>query len=178
MKKLKKIALVLTLLSLMACSNDAAVSNDLDLSANLTGTWDIEIYTYEGHRTHTLNDAVWFTEYQGIGWEMYFDMVITDDPNNFSISGPYLLDLYYTDENGDSWLYFDNRVMDESGTWIRNGNQLTMDFEGDVRLGFISELTEDRLTLVINSNRTVTEPDNTLVRTTRSDTYTFRRRSD
>ncbi|MBT8273980.1 MAG: lipocalin family protein, partial [Bacteroidia bacterium] len=117
-----------------------------------------------------------YYDFNSIGWEMHFDVVFSDSPNSYSKSGDYFLDNYFINDEGETFFYESYNVFDEQGTWEINGNVVTITINGDSFNAGISELTEERLILRINTTTTEVEDDFiTTHSTVRNETYVFER---
>ncbi|NND51431.1 MAG: hypothetical protein HKN54_03435 [Flavobacteriaceae bacterium] len=174
MKSLKLFSLLVILIGLNSCSKK--VEFDSPVQADIRGVWSVVEYSYEGRTTTLFHEDQTYYDFNSIGWEMHFDVVFSDSPNSYSKSGDYFLDNYFINDEGETFFYESYNVFDEQGTWEINGNVVTITINGDSFNAGISELTEERLILRINTTTTEVEDDFiTTHSTVRNETYVFER---
>lgn len=174
MKTLIKIPLIIIFLLTTSCSKDVDIDSS-DTTGQLEGNWKVEIYEYEGKTTSILQNDVWGTQFYGFGWNMDLTMVFTKIPNNFSLSGTYFVDHFLTNRNGVERLYFGDLETDQAGVWEREGNQIEALIDDIDKRIFISELTNTKLIITINTNVSETESDGTITTTQNKEVYTLER---
>ncbi len=174
MKTLIKLPFIIIFILVTSCSKDVDIESN-DFTGKLEGTWKVEIYEYEGTTSSILQNDVWSTSFYGIGWNMDLTMVFAEDPNEYSLTGPYFVDHFLTNRDGVEYLYFGDLEYDQSGIWEREGNQIDALINNINKRIFISELTDSRLIITINTNVSETEQDATETTTQRKDIYTLER---
>jgi len=177
MKILKKIILILCVVSLFGCSKDSSTSEEISF-APLAGTWEVTSYSYEGTTTYRAinTNESWSTSYVGDGWSLNFNFVFSEDPNDYTVSGDHNVDHYYTDEDGQEFYYVGNLERNELGTFTRNGNtSITFNENGEFKSGTIQELSETTLKFNMSESSSETNSDNVLVSRVRNETYILTR---
>jgi len=177
MKTLIKIPIILLLFLLASCSKDVEIEGN-DLSGQLEGTWSVLVYDYEGSHTSIKEEDVSISEFHGFGWEMNIRMTFNKDPNRYGLNGNYTVNHFYTNEAGEDILYLGPAIMEQDGVWTRNGHKIKLIIDGNNKQSFISELTDSSMSLRINSNYLVTDPDGTSTTTEISEVYQLIRLND
>lgn len=177
MKKLKKSTLIFLLISLLGCSKDDSSSAERTF-ADLSGTWEVTSFSYNG--TTTENDIETnessVTSYYAEGWMLDFRVTFQENPNNYSFNGNYNIDYYYTNENGEEYLFYGNLNKNDNGTYVRNSNtNLTFNEGGDYKHVTIHELNDTTLKYSTHETSSETNSDNILISRTRTETYIFER---
>ena len=174
MKSLKLFSLLFLLLGVTSCSKD--VSIDSPVQADIRGVWSAVAYSFEGRTTTLFHEDQSFFDFTGLGWEMHFDMVFSDSPNSYSKMGDYFLDNNFVNDEGETFFYESYNIFNEQGTWEINGNVVTITIDGHSFAAGISELTENRLVLRINTTTSEVEDDFVTTHTTIiHETYIFER---
>ena len=174
MKTLIKIPLVFVLILLSSCSKDIEIE-DQTFSGELEGIWKVEIYEYDGTTRSIFQNDVWDTQFYGFGWNIDLTMVFTKNPNNFTLTGTNFVDHFLTNRYGIENLYFGNLVDDQAGDWSRANHLIELKIDGVQKRSFISELTDSRLIITINTNVSETDSDDTITTIQKREIYTLKR---
>jgi len=177
MKTSKKITLIFLLVALLGCSKDDNSSSERSF-AELSGTWKITSYSYEGttsYRSINSNEA-WNTSYYGEGWLLSLIFVFSENPNEYSITGNHNIDHYFTDENGEEFFYYANLVRNETGTYVRNSNtNITFNDDGVYKHSIIQELSDTTLKFNMSYSSSETNSENILITRLRNESYIMER---
>jgi len=165
----------MALSTLFTCSNDG--DNFVSpVQADLSGVWNATAYEFEGRTTTISPKDVSFYDFTGVGGKMEFNMVFTENPNEYFLDGFYFLDHTIITDEGDIYMFTDFNTFDDDGTWTINGNNITLIQEGTFTIVGISNLTETSLILRINTTESETLGDNaTTISTNKQETYKFER---
>lgn len=174
MKTLIKIPVLLFIFLLASCSKDVEIEGN-DLSGLLEGAWNVKFYDYAGSNTTVLNEEISGTEFFGFGWEMNITMTFGKDPNDYTLNGNYTINHFYTNDAGEDLTFLGRAIMNQDGSWSRNGHKLNIIVDGKHKRGFISELTDSSMIITINSGHTETESDGAVSTTENSEIYTLDR---
>ena len=177
MKSIRLILLFLLGTGCIACSPD---SSDGDQNQGVpepqfTGSWKLHSYSYFGSRTDIDGEAVTQTTFTGVGYEIDMNLTFNENPNNYTNVGTYLVDHIVTTESGNEILYYGYFDKNDSGTWNRVNNNISMTLEDQVNSGDITELTDNTLEMIIGSNTSTTNYEGVQTNIIRTDIYYYTR---
>jgi|GEM_PF-2257131 len=176
MKILKKTTLILLLATLIGCSKDS--DKDEISFADLKGTWEVTFYSYDGSTQYNSinNNDSWSTSYHGDAWLLDFHLEITENPNDYSVTGTHKIDFYFTDENGVEYYYVGDQIKNEFGTYVRNStSNVSFNINNDIKHGTILTLDDSKLIINISSSSSEINADNILETKKRDEYYTYKR---
>ena len=173
MKKLGTLLISFSLIFLIGCSTDSNNDPPAQSGFDLTGSWIMSSYSYFGSRTDIFVEDVVQYQFTGIGWEINMLMEFMESPNNYTSVGSYFVDHIVTNQDGQEFLYYGYFDKNDQGTWSRIHNDVLLTLEGETNQGYISELTDDNLELIIESSSQETATDGTVTNITRTDIYNF-----
>ena len=170
MKKYSLILLVFFIIS--GCSKD---DNDLGspVQAELSGIWTVASYNFETNTTVVEVDEIYltnFTDFFGTAGNMNLTMVFNES-GDYSFNGFYFLDNEVYPNEGQAYFFTDYHTIEEEGTWSIEGNKIDVVIDGDERRIGISELTDTRLKLRINTGTSEIDDANTTTTTNTQETY-------
>ena len=176
MKSIKALLLSLLVLVLVGCSKDSVTeTQQVDQNPEFTGTWKLHSYNYYGSRTDIYLEDVTNTQFTGVGFEIDMNISFSENPNEFSSIGTYFVDHIVTTEAGDEYIYLGYFDVNDTGTWNRINNSISMTIDSETSQGDITELTSSSLELVIDSSTSGTAYDGTVTNITRTDVYYYTR---
>lgn len=176
MNKLKYLLIFLILGSVLSCSNEPDPLPDNDISAEITGNWSLSYYSYDGHINTIFQDSAEQEFFNGIGFEINVNNIISDGENGYSLVGSYGVEHYHTDPDGNELFYLRYVEVNKVGNWTRNGNNITINLEGeDPIYGFITELTDTTLELVLSTTSTELDANNIQTNSSLTETFTYER---
>ena len=176
MKIFKKTTLILVLTTLIGCSKDSP--KDEITFADLKGTWEVTFYSYDGSIQYNAinNNESWSVSYHGDAWLLNFYLEITEDPNDYSVTGTHKIDYYFTDRDGVEYYYVGDQVKNEFGTYVRNStSNVSFNIDNDIKHGTILTLDDTTLIINISSSSSETNSDNILETRQRNEYYTYKR---
>ena len=119
MKHLNKLLIFLLISCIVSCSDDSA-SNE-DKPASIIGTWNIDEMHYFGNSSDGTTDS----EFTGIGKEIAYTIIFSENPKEINSGGSYIIERTTT-TNGQTTVYDD--VKNSSATitpWNQEGDQLS-----------------------------------------------------
>ncbi len=122
MKILKFLFLATFISFFFSCSDD----NNVDPSNALVGAWTVSEISYTGNTSTVVpgNPPVAGT-FTGEGFDMDLKIDFENDPNNYTTSGNYSINLETT-VNGQTYpSVWNNQEFQGSGTWSRSGDVMT-----------------------------------------------------
>lgn len=136
-----------------SCSSDDDANNQIDLSVDITGQWDLTKIELEGESTMTFEGQTITTTFVGFGKDYDAQVVFTDNPKEVNATGTYTMvmttsfmgfsetDEYPVDFSDD----FD------AGSWSIEGNLLviTDSNSNEVQTAKIVHLTQNKMVLVM-----------------------------
>ena len=145
------------------------------VQAPLTGVWEAYLYTFQGNFSTVFPDDFEFTEFAAISLELDIFMTFEENPNTYSLEGPYLMEYSETHE-GDTQQYLLLDVFEDQGSWTIDGNIITLMIDGEEVTAGISQLSDTTLILRINTSRSEIEDDNfTTTTINKEESYYFQR---
>jgi len=173
MKTTKFLLLGLALSVFISCSKTDPLPNS-DLSSEFAGDWILYTYDYEGDTTTIYPDSATRTTFSGIAFQIVSNIYFSENPNGFTSTGHYGIHQINVDEDGDQSEFFRYVEVNDSGGWTRLGNTITFTLDGEVPLrGFITELTDNTLKIIVNSVTTELLINNVSRSISQTDSYFF-----
>ncbi len=173
--KLLTTVLVIVLVGCSPSSSDDEGTQPVQQTPAFTGIWKLHSYSYYGSRTDIQEEDVTQTQFNGVGWEIDMNMSFLENPNNYLSVGTYYVDHIVITESGEEILYWIIFNVDDTGTWTRNNNTITITLDGATNSGAITELTDNSMELIIDSSTSTTAYDGTVTNIVRTDVYYFTR---
>ncbi len=160
MKNIKFSLLALLFIAVTSCSEDDAPSKN---NSMIVGDWKLEEFNYQGETSGTYQGMDLSSSYEGIGKNINATLSFNED-NTFDFQGDYEVDLSY---EGMTQNYPMENVS-SSGNWSVDGDYIITSSaigqvqtqavvgpqEGRMR---ISELTENRMVLIIDQESTMSQ---------------------
>lgn len=151
MKKLLTLVLFFSLLSFSCSKDNTSQNTNLELSGTLEGSWRVSSYSYDGYSQIINIEDVTTENFYGNGWEMFLTLTFNNN-NEYTITGPYRLDHVVTDFNGNETFYTGNFQWNESGTWSRDNNKISLNDSENNKNGDILILDDSNLSLTLRSS--------------------------
>jgi YD repeat-containing protein len=159
MKKSLPIILFSLVIWCYSCSKDSTNTNtNPDLTGSLEGSWRVTSYAYDGYSQIIEVEDVATQNFTGNGWDMFLTLTFNEN-NEYNLSGPYRLDYIITDLDGNETFYTGIYQWNESGTWSRNNNRITLNNSENIKTGDILILDNFNLSLLLRSSISETNPE-------------------
>jgi hypothetical protein len=144
--KILSISLLMALsVIISSCSKEEVVAFDEGL---LTGSWNMTTINYTGTSTTTYAGVSTVANFTGTGKDMDLTVQFTKDPNNFTSSGSYSIELK-TQINGQTvteTYEFSNFMM--PGSWSIKGDKLTIEAQSQSQDATIKKLNNAELIIM------------------------------
>lgn len=144
MKYLHFTLVVLLFVSLLSCSKN---DDSPKPGGQLVGTWKMTSFTYTGATTTIFDGESITTPFSGTGKEMNVHISFAANPNTFTSTGDYTVEL--TMDAGGQQIKQDFPIQGfmGSGSWSREGNKLSVTDEatGKLQLSTIVQLDDKTL---------------------------------
>ncbi|MEX0996666.1 MAG: lipocalin family protein [Flavobacteriaceae bacterium] len=153
------ILLFAILLVFASCSSDDDNSNDqIDLTVDITGSWELTSLEYEGESTIEVENQTLTISFDGFGKDFDAQVNFTEDPNEVTSTGSYTLVLTtnFMGESITQEQFVDFSDDSITGEWsIENGNQLVVVSNGETQTAEIISLNESKMVLLTNESTTI-----------------------
>ena len=134
------------LLVITACSNDDGDEPNIT-SDDLSGTWVSTGATFNGTADVPFESEVFNVAFTGASTSTDHKLIFSDTSNLFASEGSYDIDWTFS-VLGISRTETTNDIeFLGAGTWVRNGNNLTLTVEGEDTAFQITTLTENQLVI-------------------------------
>lgn len=153
------ILMIAFLIVLTSCSSDDDSNNQIDLSVDITGQWDLKKLDYEGDSQMTFQGQTVTMTYIGFGKEMDAQVVFSNNPNNVEVFGTYVIEMTVTylgmTETIDT--PFDMSDFMNAGTWSIEGNQMIIvdNTTGEQQTAEIIHLSQNKMILLSEQTQTM-----------------------
>lgn len=148
MKNLRLLFLAI-LVVFTSCSSDD--DNTINLTADITGTWNLTEFEFEGGSEITFEGQTIALTFTGIGKDFDAQVTFASNPNTYVSSGPYTL--VYTVEfmgitdSDEAEIDLEDEL--GSGQWSIQGNQIILENNnGEDRNAQIIHLTQNKMVLI------------------------------
>lgn len=154
--RLFKLVFAFTLVfSLASCSSDD--SDGPSTSGDLLGVWIADDVNYSGSTVTEAQGQTLTADFVGEAYDVDFTLTITENPNNIVSDGSYSIELTTTVLGQSSTQDVTGIEFLETGTWSRDGNQLTITANGESSVGTIAELTDSTLVIEVDQVEDLSE---------------------
>lgn len=141
-----------------SCSSDDDSNSQIDLTVDLTGSWELTSLEYEGESTIEVENQTLTISFDGFGKDFDAQVNFTEDPNELTSTGSYTLVLT-TNFMGESitqeeLIDFSDDII--TGEWsLENGNQLVIVSNGETQTAEIISLNETKMVLLSNESTSI-----------------------
>ena len=152
MKKLS-VLFVAFLFVFTSCSSDDDNGNQIDLSVDITGQWDLTGIELEGDASMTFEGQTVTITYTGFGKDFDAEVIFTDNPKEVNATGTYTMVMTTSflgfSETEEYPVDFSDDF--DAGTWSIEGNLLVITDANtnEVQTAQIVHLTQNKMILVM-----------------------------
>jgi hypothetical protein len=116
--------------------------------AGLKGNWKVTDIKYAGTSTTTIQGMSFPSTFTGTGYDMDLTLAFSEDPNTYTTTGDYSIELTSTFQGQNMTYNWTNQDFLGNGTWTLSGEELTIRSQGvDEQKTTILELTATTLKL-------------------------------
>jgi hypothetical protein len=152
--KMKNLSLLFVafLIVFASCSSDDDANNQIDLSVDITGSWDLTKLDYEGDSQMTFQGQTITLDYTGFAKDIDAQVVFSKNPDIVESFGSYTIEMTVTymgmSETYDTPLDMADYI--NPGTWSIQGNQMIIvdQTTGEQQTAEIIHLSQNKMILV------------------------------
>ncbi|MCF6306377.1 MAG: lipocalin family protein [Flavobacteriaceae bacterium] len=177
MKILKLLFLSLFVSFAISCSSsddDNGDNGSGETDAELVDMWIGSAVNYSGTSVTETQGITLTADFVGVGYDIDFTFDFTENPNILTAEGSYSIELTTTIQGQSTTQNIEDLGFENSGTWSRDGNQISLTYDGTTDVATITELTET--TLILNIARVDVTDQGGVISTVTTDSYfTFTR---
>lgn len=158
MKKLS-VLFVAFLFVFTSCSSDDDNGNQIDLSVDITGQWDLTKLDYEGDSQMTFQGQTITLNYTGFAKDIDAQVVFSKNPDIVESFGSYTIEMTVTymgmSETYDTPLNMSDHI--SPGTWSIQGNQMIIvdQTTGEQQTAEIIHLSQNKMILVAQQTQSM-----------------------
>lgn len=155
MKILKFLFLATFISFFFACSND----DNAEPTVALAGDWTVSEISYTGNTSTVVAGVPPVSgTFEGTGFDMDLKINFEEDPNNYTTSGDYSINLETTVSGQTYSSVWANQEFQGSGTWSKDGTVMTFtSADGQTSEAQIVEETDSKLKFTQTYNNTETQ---------------------
>jgi hypothetical protein len=177
MKILKLLFLSLFVSFAISCSSDDDNGGDTEpgeTEAELVDMWIGSAVNYTGTTVSETQGITLTADFVGVGYDIDYTFDFTENPNVLTAEGSYSIELTTTIQGQSTTQNIEDLGFENSGVWSRDGNQLSLTYDGTTDVATITELTETTLILnIVKVN--VTDAGGVTSTSTTNSYFTFTR---
>lgn len=151
MKNLSLLFIAIIVVFGSCSSDDDNVNNQIDLSVDITGIWNLTAFEIDGGNEITFNGQTFSVSYNALGTDFDAQLVFATNPNTYEGFGTYTLiatfDFMGMTETEEYLVSFEEEV--GSGQWSIQGNHIILENDnGEDRNAQIIHLTQNKMVLI------------------------------
>ncbi|MFK5983720.1 MAG: lipocalin family protein [Flavobacteriaceae bacterium] len=177
MKSFKFLFLSLFLSFAISCSSSDDDNGDTgsgEVDAELVDMWIGSTVNYSGTSVTEIQGVSLTADFVGEGYDIDFTFNFTENPNILTAEGSYSIELTTTIQGQSTVQNIEDLGFENSGTWSRDGDELSLTYDGTTDVASITELTAT--TLILNIFKVeVTEVNGATTTITTDSYFTFTR---
>lgn len=176
MKIFKLFFLSVLVSTMVACSSDDDNNDDQDqdTTAELLGNWVGTEINYTGSQVIESQGIEIEADFVGLGYDIDYSFTFTENPDELTAAGSYSIELTTTVLGQSTTQNVEDLGFDNTGAWSRDGNEISLLYNGESNTATIIELTETTLVLNI-TEETIEEESGTTLTMTIDSVFTFTR---
>ncbi len=150
--KYLKLLIILSVPFLFSCEDDEAAN------PSIVGEWALSSLEYSTYSKTTAYGITLELEGEGLGYDMDTQINFTTDPNEFTTSGEYSVELTYGFQGQTATEKIEDIPFVAEGTWEVKDNVVTMTVDGETEEMTVTSLTESEIILHYVATKVISRP--------------------
>lgn len=126
-----------------------------DESSNIVGMWEVISIDASGTSTAEIAGQTIETNFVGEGIDLNYTVTFTEDPNEVTADGEYNIELTTTVAGQSITETIPGILFIDSGSWVIEGDQITITSNDMDSTGTITTLTDTTLTIEVDTEVTI-----------------------
>lgn len=162
---IKLLLLFFISITVLSCSNDDEGGSQVGSDAALIGQWVGTGIDYSGNTVTEFQGQTINADFVGEAFDIDYTLTFSENPNEVISDGTYSIELTTTILGQSTTETVPNIGFLESGTWVKDGDQLTITNNGQTTTATIVELTNDTLVISAVEEETLSQQGATITST-------------